>query len=342
MIRPTKTNEETGGPVAPSSRGGLPHGPRTADHGPRTKGLHPGGAPGRHRHPGDPDGALAARDQRRHADGPRRGRPVRDQPVGRGAGPVQHPVRGLSPQPGAAGGERQLLAIHGQQRIDHSILPANPTPGWTTSTGTGDITVGQLASRSVSALRKFWPKVQISTGANSPPPNIANSNGTYWYDFNGNGVQDAAYILQGHECLVFFLGGIPLPNPIPLVDPTSATFGVTGFGTDPTNPFSNSIAVTPGTTTIPTRCTAPAGRRRSTSSTPAGCSWTHRTRRCRASRAITTRSTTGRRWGSAAAPTRSISSRTSAPTATATTTPTTSTSSRPTRRSRGRSSCSTT
>ncbi len=48
-----------------------------------------------------------------------------------------------------------------------SLLPASPTPGWTTSSGTGDITVGQLASRSVSALRKFWPKVQISTDGNS-------------------------------------------------------------------------------------------------------------------------------------------------------------------------------
>ncbi len=120
-----------------------------------------------------------------------------------------------------------------------SLLPANTVPGWIPSGGTGDITVGQLATRSLQAFRKFWPKVQFST--NGSPPNIANGNGNYWYDFNGNGTLDAAYILQGHECLVFFLGGIPLANPLTYSDPGSVTFGMTGFGTDPTNPFSNSV-----------------------------------------------------------------------------------------------------
>ncbi len=95
-----------------------------------------------------------------------------------------------------------------------------------TSPGTGDITLGQLAQRSVSALRKFFPRVS-TTGL---PSGV-------WYDFNGNGGNgpDSPYILHGHECLVFFLGGVPL------LDANTGVFGLTGFGKDPTNPFTNSI-----------------------------------------------------------------------------------------------------
>src|SRR5208337_1860788 len=80
------------------------------------------------------------------------------------------------------------------------------------SLGAGDITLGQLAQRSVAALRKFFPRVVLNTsGVGGYWPN----NSLRWYDFNGdgnlltNGVPQA-YILQGHECLVFFLGGIPV------------------------------------------------------------------------------------------------------------------------------------
>ncbi len=121
------------------------------------------------------------------------------------------------------------------------------SPGWAPAGGTGDITIGQLATRTLSALRRFWPKVQFSTNPNLPP-NVANGNGNYWYDFNGNGIFDQKpYILQGHECLVFFLGGIPLPNPLPGTTgySTETTFGMTGFGKDPTNPFTNSVNGSP-------------------------------------------------------------------------------------------------
>jgi len=94
-----------------------------------------------------------------------------------------------------------------------------------------DITVAQLASRTLTAFRKFWPRVQFSTSGAVFP-----ANSHKWYDFNGNGQMDLPYLLHGHECLVFFLGGIPLH------DGQSGTYTVTGFGQDPTNPFSNSIA----------------------------------------------------------------------------------------------------
>ena len=76
-----------------------------------------------------------------------------------------------------------------------------------TSPVTGDITVGQLATRTITAFRQFWPRVQLSTSGN--PPNYSQNH--YWYDFNGDGHDNgsAGYILHGHECLVFFLGGSP-------------------------------------------------------------------------------------------------------------------------------------
>jgi prepilin-type N-terminal cleavage/methylation domain-containing protein len=55
------------------------------------------------------------------------------------------------------------------------------------------------------------------------------SGGTFsWVDWNGNGVVDAAPVdLEGDQCLVFFLGGIPVGG---------ATPGVLGFAGDPADP----------------------------------------------------------------------------------------------------------
>ncbi len=61
---------------------------------------------------------------------------------------------------------------------------------------------------------------------------VFGTNSARWYDFNGNGQFDGAYILQGHQCLVFFLGGIP--------QLTGTAIGTSGFAKDPTNPFVNS------------------------------------------------------------------------------------------------------
>jgi general secretion pathway protein G len=102
-----------------------------------------------------------------------------------------------------------------------------------TSPGQGDIRLGQLAQRSAAALRKLFSQVNTS----GPP--YGNPKG--WYDFNGDGVNqgDVGYVLHGHECLVFFLGGVPL------LDPTSQRLALTGFGKDPKNPFTNGLASDP-------------------------------------------------------------------------------------------------
>ena len=73
----------------------------------------------------------------------------------------------------------------------------------------------------------MFPRVVLSTSGQ-----VFAAGSGVWYDFNGNGVFDAPYILEGHECLVFFLGGIPSP-------PTTGSLAPTGFGKDPTNPFVN-------------------------------------------------------------------------------------------------------
>jgi general secretion pathway protein G len=127
---------------------------------------------------------------------------------------------------------RVYLAENG----DYSVVGSTvPVPGSPYAKGAGDITLGALATRTVRAFRQFFPRVILSTSG----PVFTGNPPKAWYDFNGNGVMDGPYILSGHECLVFFLGGVPVPDQL---TSTPRKFGMTGFGTDPTNPFSNSIA----------------------------------------------------------------------------------------------------
>ena len=95
------------------------------------------------------------------------------------------------------------------------------------ATGT-DLTFGQLAERSVRYLRKFFPRAGFSTTAALFSSTATDPN--FYHDFNGNGTLDAnPILLQGHECLVFFLGGLPTHG--------SQSTGMTGFGKLPQNPF---------------------------------------------------------------------------------------------------------
>ncbi len=110
------------------------------------------------------------------------------------------------------------------------------------TTGAGDITVGQLAVRSVAALRKFFPRVALNT--------TPSGGATGWYDFNGDSLGNPAsgttqvYILQGHEALVFFLGGIPQVT-------STSGIGMTGFCKNPTNPFVGPNATGGGNRQLP-------------------------------------------------------------------------------------------
>lgn len=94
--------------------------------------------------------------------------------------------------------------------------------------GQPDIRMNVLAERSVRFLRKFFPSAL--------PPD--NTNGTFWHDFNGNGIRDTGLIyLEGDECLVFFLGGIPVN--------TNNSLSMSGFGKDPARPFTTSLLTAP-------------------------------------------------------------------------------------------------
>lgn len=90
---------------------------------------------------------------------------------------------------------------------------------------------GPLAQRTMQDLRRIAGRARFSIYAPTVGPvaqrGLPASQQT-WYDYNGNGQFDAAgYELQGQQCLVFFLGGVPGPD------------GKTpsGFSVHPLNPF---------------------------------------------------------------------------------------------------------
>jgi general secretion pathway protein G len=68
-------------------------------------------------------------------------------------------------------------------------------------------------------LRKLWPRINFAG-----------------IDWNGNGTTTDIVTLEGEECLVFFLGGIPASS--------GGLFTTTGFSNDPTNPANPSSTVT--------------------------------------------------------------------------------------------------
>jgi general secretion pathway protein G len=69
----------------------------------------------------------------------------------------------------------------------------------------------------------MFPRVQVNTYQH---------NTTYFYDFNGDGKLSPPIVIQGHECLPFFLGGIPMPV-------STGKWSLSGFCTSPINPFQN-------------------------------------------------------------------------------------------------------
>ena len=109
-------------------------------------------------------------------------------------------------------------------------LATGTTATFTYATGTSDISDQDLARRSLRYLRKFFPRVVLSTTGAVTGTTVGS-----FYDFDGNGVLATnAYVLQGHECLVFFLGGLPAKS----LDPSGKLmFSMTGFSRNPVNPF---------------------------------------------------------------------------------------------------------
>src|SRR5271166_297603 len=72
---------------------------------------------------------------------------------------------------------------------DYSVVTSNVS--LSVAGASQDITLGQLAQRSVAALRKFFPRVVLNTSGGA----VFLPGSSRWYDFNGNGVMDGYYIL---------------------------------------------------------------------------------------------------------------------------------------------------
>jgi prepilin-type N-terminal cleavage/methylation domain-containing protein len=101
---------------------------------------------------------------------------------------------------------------------------------------------GKLGQDSVAFLTRMFPRLSSQNFSDFKYPwtySIKDPNGppitSIWVDWNGNGVlDDKGIYLEGDQCLVFFLGGIP--------GPSQATAGngqppqCLGFSTDPKNP----------------------------------------------------------------------------------------------------------
>jgi prepilin-type N-terminal cleavage/methylation domain-containing protein len=89
----------------------------------------------------------------------------------------------------------------------NDYTPKNPDDGY-----------NALRARSLTALNQIFPRLSSNwAGANNPPID--------WSGGVAPGVPQGGIILQGDQCLVFFLGGIP-----------TASGGVNGFSTNPSNP----------------------------------------------------------------------------------------------------------
>jgi general secretion pathway protein G len=80
----------------------------------------------------------------------------------------------------------------------------------------GDYNSSPLDQDSKAYLLSLWPQL-----LNGPWGQGG------FIDWNGDGQPSGRVVLEGHQCLVFFLGGIPLRNPVP---------NCFGFASDPRNP----------------------------------------------------------------------------------------------------------
>jgi prepilin-type N-terminal cleavage/methylation domain-containing protein len=93
----------------------------------------------------------------------------------------------------------------------------------------------QLHADSLQFLQTIWPRINFNF-VNKPA--IGSSSRWNGIDWNGDGKPTPGeFLLEGDQCLVFFLGGIPG------VDPTTGRLFCGGFSTNPQNPAYQTLAV---------------------------------------------------------------------------------------------------
>lgn len=147
------------------------------------------------------------------------------------------PSRMVLAETGGYGSSSAFYGAGGTSYMNYAAPPVGPgvIGGQNSIGGTySDVQPAFLVQRSMKFLRSIFPKVLLSsTAASMGIP------GQGYYDFNGNGVQDTdLLLLDGHECLVFFLGGVPNHDGIQNGGTYVYTLnGVAGFADNPLNPF---------------------------------------------------------------------------------------------------------
>jgi general secretion pathway protein G len=108
-----------------------------------------------------------------------------------------------------------------------SFYPSNPPPG-------------SLASDSIEFLLRMFPKASTAWSNTNPANGPVGINWSGRAGYNGPNPSAFPPILEGDQCLVFFLGGIP--------DNFSGSTNCTGFST---NPFDPSFHIRNGGDTLP-------------------------------------------------------------------------------------------
>jgi prepilin-type N-terminal cleavage/methylation domain-containing protein len=127
--------------------------------------------------------------------------------VGELAGAMSNAENGLKLSGSVVPPSRLLLDE--SMRYDPSILPANAPPGWTP--GCADMV--KLAQDSKRFLHTAFPQARLGTPV----------------DWNGDGIKgNTSFILEGDQCLVFWLSGIPSAK--------GSTPQGLGFSTNPSDP----------------------------------------------------------------------------------------------------------
>jgi general secretion pathway protein G len=105
------------------------------------------------------------------------------------------------------------------------------------------VSYAALGQRTLAAFKRYWPRMQFNTTSSGTAAPGLNAN--YYYDVNGNNILDGVYVLQGPECLVLFLGGVPQTTGAGSTGYGAAGgtgWSTTGFAKDPKNPFQNAVA----------------------------------------------------------------------------------------------------
>lgn len=139
---------------------------------------------------------------------------------------------------------------NGDRYFAGHLNPSPPIGGRSDGPEAGSPEHRELVQRSIQEFRSIWPRVNLSPGI-YPGSGPFLGPGGQAYDINGNREVDPLPILMdGHECLAFFLCGIGDWEP-PVAGSGYELRGMGGWNTNPRNPFVAVPLDGPGATRTP-------------------------------------------------------------------------------------------